>query len=152
MFKYFDVMCFGILLFFGVCFGDVSVVSNGKSSNNIYYDNIQYTDNVVLQEIDALHIKHKGNLQVVGDYYEISFDIVNASGNDVSISNFFIPTNDSYIHYDLFYVDGNKVSVGDFLKDKEIKRVCYRVSYQHPIISDSYDFNSSFFINYEQVL
>ena len=42
----------------------------------IYYDNFQYTDNVLFYGVDGLNVQYEGELSYLGDSYELSFDVV----------------------------------------------------------------------------
>ncbi len=125
---------------------------NGDYSHNVYYDNIQYTDNVEFYGVDGFNIQYSGELNYLGDYYEISFDVVNGSGTKMMLSKCLYQESDYYIDYLLTYDDDSEVSIGDTLKQGERKRLKYRVLYKNPIQSDVYELDSSFYISYEQVL
>ena len=59
---------------------------------------------------------------------------------------------DSYIDYELTYGNGKKINKGDILKKGQKRQLKYRVQYKNPIEEDSYQFDSSFSIGYEQLL
>ena len=125
-----------------------------KQANNkgVYYDNFKYTDNVIFNGSDGLNIDYTANLNRVGDYYEIAFDVINDSIVDVEISDCSYHDDDSYIDYELTYSDGKAIHEGDILKQGEKKQLKYRVLYKKQIEEDNYQFDSSFSLGYEQVL
>ena len=142
----------GVIVLLGICFGAFSVDSKASSGTSvIHYKNVQHTDNVVLQNVNDYSIQHVGNLSKPGDYYEISFDVVNETNADVSVEECSHPNNDQYIQYDLVYDDGKAVLVGDILKGGETVHLTYRVSYVNLILTDSYEFDAGFSLHYAQV-
>jgi len=137
------------LLFTFLIFQDFSV---DKKDNivfkDIYYDNVRYTDNIYFYGVEGLHIHYSGDLKKPGDYYELSFDVVNSTGSKIVIKDCVYQKKDPYVSYSLTYDDGEKIIVGDTIDDGEVKRLKYRVSYVN-MVPSSYQFDSSFFINYE---
>ncbi len=151
--KYLYGLLVGLGIAYCVIFGDFSLTENsGSVKNKIYYDNIQYTDNVNFYGADGLKINYEGRLSNPGDYYELSFDVVNDSTTDMMISKCDYHQTDSYIEYQLSYSNGSAIKIGDVLKKGETRRLTYRVSYKNPIKSNGYEFDSSFYLGYEQVL
>ena len=146
----FFLVCAGIV--YCIFFGDYKLVEGDSSLHDIYYDNVQYSDNVKFYGIDGLNINYSGELRSLGDFYEISFDVVNGTGTKIEISKCSYKLSDEYIDYQLTYDDGSQVSVGDILKQGERKRLKYRVLYKNMIQNDVYELDSSFYIRYEQVL
>jgi len=142
--------CVGIA--YCAVFGDFSMTERSTTSKDIYYDNVEYTDNVQFYGVHGLSLQYAGELHDLGEYYEISFDVVNSSSTNVEIAHCTYQKSDEYVEYQLMYADGGKVAVGDILKQGERKRLTYRVLYKNPIQSDSYELDSSFSIRYEQVL
>ncbi len=114
----------------------------------IYYDNFQYTDNVLFYGVDGLNVKYEGELAYLGDSYELSFDVVNSSNIDVGISDLVLQNQDPYLEYSLTYEDGDNVVIGDTLKAGEKRRIKYQVLWKNPIDIDDYEFDSSFYIDY----
>ena len=102
--------------------------------------------------MNGLSLQYAGQLSTPGDFYELSFDIVNDSEVDVEVSKCTYQTSDYYIDYQLTYDDGKDILVGDILEKGEKKRVKYRVLYKNRIDSNYYEFDSSFHLNYEQIL
>lgn len=125
---------------------------NASNNKGIYYDNFKYTDNVIFNGSDGLNIDYTASLSQVGDYYEISFEVINDSSVDVLVSDCSYQDNDSYINYELTYSNGKKIHKGDILKHGEKKQVKYRVLYKNQIEEENYQFDGSFSLNYEQVL
>ena len=145
--KYLEIVLAGIGLAYFALFGNLS----NHSTHNIYYDNIQYTDNVEFLGTEGLDIHYIGELSYPGDYYELTFDVVNDSPYDVEVVKCFYQESDSYIEYQLSYDDGSDILLGDVLKKGEKRHLKYRVLYKDYIESDSYEFDASFNIRYEQV-
>ena len=126
--------------------------TENKKTEFIYYDNVDYTENIDFYGINGQNINYTATLSNPGDYYEIAFDIKNASQTDVHIESFIIPNNDEYISYELNYINGENIKVGDSLKGGEKVRVKFTVKYNKQIQEKEYSFDSSFQIRYEQNL
>ena len=150
--KYFKSLILIIPLFVGIIGSNISDIKEFNNKKGVYYDNFNYTDNVILEEVDGTNIDYNAQLTTVGDYYEITFDVINDSNIDVEISDCIFPNDDKYIEYKLTYADGKAINTGDILKQGENKRIKYRVLYKNQVNEDNYQFDSSFSIGYEQVL
>lgn len=152
--KYFKVIMMGLGVICSILYGDFSVAqkATAKVVQDIYYDNIQYSENVSFYGVDGLNIQYSGELIAPGDSYEISFDVINDASEDVTISQCNYQKNDRFVEYYLTYDNGDIVSVGDILKKGEKRRMKYLVYYRNLIDRDSYEFDSSFYISYEHVL
>lgn len=152
--KYFKVILMGLGVICSILYGDFSVAqkATAKVVQDIYYDNIQYSENVSFYGVDGLNIQYSGELIAPGDSYEISFDVINDASEDVTISQCNYQKNDRFVEYYLTYDNGDLVSVGDILKKGEKRRMKYLVYYKNLIDRDSYEFDSSFYISYEHVL
>lgn len=120
--------------------------------HKIYYDHFQYTDNVSFYGVDGLNIQYEGDLAYLGDSYELSFDVINSSQSDVEIMDLIYNEENPYLEYSFTYENGNSLQVGDLLKGGETKHLKYRVLWKNPIETDQYELDSSFYINYEQVI
>ena len=151
MIKYLGRILFGGLLVIGIYTNSLAMDSKAKTAD-IYYDNFQYTDNVTLHKVSGIDVDYSADLTHVGDYYEITFDVINKSDFDVKVADYYCPKDDDYIKYDFSYLDGSKITDGDVLKKGEFKRFKYKVSYVNLVIEDNYTFDSSFSIHYEQKL
>ncbi len=152
--KYYKFFMVGLGVICSIIFGDFSVAqrATAKVVQDIYYDNIEYSDNVSFYGVDGLTIQYTGELIAPGDSYEISFDVVNDADSDVIISQCRYQKDDKFVEYHLTYENGNLVQVGDVLKKGEKKRIKYLVFYKDLIDRDSYEFDSSFYISYEHAL
>lgn len=140
-----------IPLFFSIIGTHLTGVDN-NTNKGIYYDNFKYTDNVIFNSSKGTDVDYSANLKYVGDYYEITFDVINDSNYDVEISDYIIPDSNKYLEYDLSYLNDKEVSIGDVLKQGEAKTIKYKVLYKNQINVDHYEFNPYFSINYEQLL
>ena len=149
--KYLEVIVVGILFVGGILFhnftGDTNALNKG-----IYYDNVNYTDNVTFNRVDGLNIDYEAELNVPGDFYELNFDVVNSTKYDVEIADYIYNESDKYITYELCYADGKKIKNGDIIKAGETKKLKYKVSYVNPIEDNNYTFDTSFTIQYEQAI
>ena len=150
--KYINSLVLAIPLLFSMVSTDFSEVNITNTHKGVYYDNFVYTDNVIFNGSKGLNIDYTASLEKVGDYYEISFEVINDSKVDVEISKCSYHKDDSYIDYELTYGNGKKINKGDILKKGQKRQLKYRVQYKNPIEEDSYQFDSSFSIGYEQVL
>ncbi len=126
--------------------------SDDTNSKGIYYSNFQYTNNVNFLGSHGIQMDYSAELNKIGDFYEISFDVVNDNPYDVEIVDCFYHEDDSYIKYQLSYQDGSSIKNGDILNSGQSKRILYRVSYFNEVDSQDYSFDTSFFINYQQAL
>ena len=147
--KYFNIVFITILFFGSVVVGGMS---NDQSKKGIYYDHVESTDNVQIYSVDGVDIDYSAELHNPGEYYELSFTVVNDSSVDVRVEDVFCPSNDSFIEYQLHYSNGNNIDKGDILKKGESREITYRVIYKNMIDSNDYQFDSSFGLQYEQVL
>lgn len=149
--KYIDMLVVGVLFVGGLLFNTFTSDTNALNKG-VYYDNVNYTDNVVFNNVDGLKIDYSAELHNPGDYYELNFDVVNSTKYDVEIADYMFNESDNYITYELSYADGSKIKQGDIIKAGESKGLKYKVSYVNPIIEDNYTFDTSFSIQYEQAL
>lgn len=150
--KYIEMILVGLSLAYVTVLGDFKMTE--KSNNNvkgIYYDNFHYTDNVEFYGSDGLNIQYSGELSIPGDFYELTFDVVNETDVDVEITDCFYQESDEFLDFQLTYENGKEVKVGDILKKGEIKQLKYKVLYQKFIETEEYEFDSSFNIHYEQI-
>lgn len=147
--KYLNGLILAIPLLFGIIHNNEINLNTYKG---VYYDNFNYTDNVTFNGNDGLNIDYTANLNQVGDYYEISFNVINDSKVDMEITNCDYHKNDEFINYELTYANGKKVQQGDILKQGESKKMKYRVQYKKLIVENNYQVDTSFSINYEQII
>ncbi len=145
MTKYIESFIIATLLFVGFIFD-----SSDSSKSKIYYDNVSYSNNVILNNVDGLEIDYCASLDKPGDYYEIYFDMVNETKYDFYISNIDLKKDDNHVHYELRYDDGYDVNTGDIIKTGEKKRVRYKVLYKRAFIEE-YNFDTNFSINFEMI-
>lgn len=138
-----------ILFFVGIFTNTYALTT--EDYKGIYYDQFHTTDNVVIHKADGLKLNYSANLTDPGDYYELSFDVVNDSGVDMYIYDYHFGKTDDYIQYDLTYLNGDNIHKGDIIKDGERKALKYRVSYIS-LLPANYSFDSSFGLRFEQVL
>ena len=151
MIKNIESIIITLLLLFG-CGYHAFNMDEKESYKGIYYDNLNYTDNVTINSLKGIELDYDASLNKVGDYFEIKFDVVNDSGVDVEISDLLVHENDEYINYDLTYSNGQKINNGDILKKGSKKKLKYKVSYLNNINQTGYTFDSEFSINYSQVI
>ena len=148
MVKYIKIGFAGILMFFGLIMSLGS--SKAYSEQGIYYDNVVYTDNVEFYGVDGLNLQYSAQMEKVGDSYELLFDVINDSSVDVEIVSLDLHQEDPYIQYNLSYEDGTAIQEGDTFLKGESRRVRYYVLYEHPVLEDEYQVDSSFQIHFEQ--
>ena len=145
--KYIKSILIIVMIFMGIISINTKEINIKKG---VYYDNFNYTNNVTLKEVSGTTFDYSANLKNVGEYYEISFDIINDSNVDMIISDYTIPEEDKFIDYNISYTNGTKIKQGDIIKPGELKKVKYKVLYKNQIDEDHYQFDPSFEINYEQ--
>ena len=149
MVKYVNALVVGVLFFVGILFEGYAI-DNVKNDKGIYYDNVKYSENVKLNDVNGLNIDYNAELLAPGDFYELTFDVVNDSLYDVSFADITINDDDDYIDFDLTYSDGNSIKLGDVLKKGEKKQLKYKVLYKNLVLED-YEFDTNFMLNFEQV-
>lgn len=149
--KYVKVMLVVLLAVIGLGYRAFASAS-GDLKKGIYYDNIDYTDNVVFNKVDGANLDYSAELVKPGDSYELYFDVVNSTSYDVEITDCIYNEDDEYIDYDLVYENGDKINMGDIIKKGDSVRVKYRVLYKEYITEDEYEFDTSFSILYQQVI
>ena len=147
--RYVKVMLIVLLAIIGLGYHSFNTNTDKKG---IYYDNIDYTDNVLFNSIDGVNIDYSAKLSKPGDYYELYFDVVNSTSHNIEITDCIYHDNDEYIEYDLAYDNGDKINIGDIIKKGESIRVKYKVLYKEYINELNYTFDTSFSILYEQTI
>ena len=115
-------------------------------NKNIYYDNFRYTDNVDFKDMFDYHV----DLVNVGDYYEITFDVVNSTDDKYELKNISINEDSEYFNYDLVYLNGKNVNVGDVVNKNSVITLKYRVEYKKQVNKNE-DIDSSFGLEYGQL-
>ena len=150
MVRYIQIVIVGALLSFGA-FLDYYENSN-MPKKGIYYDHVEFSDNVDYHGVNGSNLDYSAELNEVGDSYYLSFDIVNDTDVDMRIMDVVVPKDDSYIHYALTYDNGEAISFGNVIPKGNAKRVRYQVFYKNRVLEEDYLFDSSFHIQYEQVL
>ena len=148
--RYIDGLIYAGVLAIIICFGSGRV--DASNYKGIYYDDFKYTDNVTFNKVDGLNIDYAATLEGPGDYYELEFKVVNETANNMKVTDCIYNKNDQYINYELTYEDGTPIKSGDIIKKGEKKNLKYRVSYVKMIDTLEYEFDSSFNIEYEQVI
>lgn len=149
--KYLDMAIIGVLFIGGLAFRSLSTEGNALNKG-VYYDNVEYTDNVTFNSVDGTNIDYSAKLDKLGDYYELKFDVVNSTRYDIEIADYIYNKDDQYIKYELCYEDGNKINNGDIIKAGESKGLKFKVSYVNPVLENNYIFDTSFSIQYEQAI
>lgn len=150
--KYLKTTLIVLLAIIGVGYKNFNANASGDLKKGIYYDNIDYTDNVAFNNVDGVKLDYSAELVKPGDYYELYFDVVNSTGYNVEITDCVYNEDDEYIDYDLVYENGEKINTGDIIKKGESVRVKYTVLYKEYIDKQDYTFDTSFSILYEQTI
>ena len=115
---------------------------------SLYYDNFRYTDNVEFRD----KFDYKANLVNIGDYYEITFDVVNESNNKYEVKDLLLNNNDKYFSYELVYMDNSRVNIGDKIDKNSTITMKYRVTYNNLVVDTNEDLDTSFNIEFGQIL
>lgn len=150
--KYVKLLLVGLLAIIGLGYHNFTASASGDINKGIYYDNIDYTDNVEFKSIDGVNLDYSAFLSYPGDYYELNFDVVNSTSYNMGITDCIYNEDDDYIDYELTYEDGTQINSGDIIKKGESIRVKYKVLYKKYINDDNYIIDNSFSILYEQVI
>ena len=150
--KYIKAMLIGLLAIITFGYHNLNTSASDNLNNGIYYDNIEYTDNVLFNSVDGVIIDYSANLNKPGDYYELYFDVVNSTSYDVEITDCIYQEDDDYIAYELTYDDGSHINIGDVINKGEKVRIKYKVLYKSYVNVDNYTFDTSFSILYGQVI
>lgn len=151
MVKYIRLLLLGILVSTGFLF-NFDFNDFNSSKKGMYYNLVNYSNNVSFNQMEGLDLDYSAELTGPGDSYYIDFDVVNDSNVDMKILELDYPKDDSYISYRLTYRDGSIIKSGDIISKGESIELTYAVSYNHPIEQEEYYFDSSFHIEYEQVI
>ena len=114
---------------------------------SLYYDNFRYTDNVEFRD----KFDYKANLVNIGDYYEITFDVVNESNNKYEVKDLLLNNNDKYFSYELVYMDNSRVNIGDKIDKNSTITMKYRVDYKKQVTNNNGDLDTSFNIEFGQL-
>lgn len=134
--------------------GNVSCAINSDSRWNIYFENIEIKDGSVeatqaptLTDSSNLEITYSVNLNLPGEFYEFTVDVVNngsidAMVNDVNISELSAEQK-RYVSYDVTYFDGTKINKYDLLKAGATAKLRIRVAYRNDITADDLPSNDS---------
>ena len=136
-----------IVLAIIVCIFVINTNRVSGRDKNLYYDNFRYTSNVDFKDNFNYHV----NLDNVGDYYEIIFDVVNESDNLYGVEDLIINNNDEYFSYGLTYMDNSKVNIGDKIDKNSITTMKYRVDYKKQVTNNNGDLDTSFNIEFGQL-
>jgi len=150
--KYLKILLVILLVVIGIGYRSFAADARTDLKKGIYYDNIDYSDNVTFNNVDGTNLDYSAELNIPGDYYELTFDIMNSTGYDVEITDYIYNQDDDYIGYELTYDNGEKVKNGDIIKKGKSKRLKYKVLYKEYIKETNYTFDTSFSILYEQVI
>ena len=150
--KYAKVLLVGLLAIIGLGYHNFTANASGDLKKGIYYDKVDYTDNVAFNNVDGTSIDYSAELAKPGDYYELYFDVVNSTNYNVEITDCIYNEDDDYLDYELTYENGEKINIGDIIKKGESIRVKYKVLYKEYIMENEYTFDTSFSILYEQVI
>lgn len=150
--KYLRILLVVLLVVIGIGYRTFATDAKSDLKKGIYYDNIEYSDNVIFNSVDGTNLDYNAELNMPGDYYELSFDIMNSTKYDVEITDYTYNQGDKYIGYELTYEDGKEVKNGDVIKKGHSKRLKYKVVYKNYIDEENYTFDTSFYISYEQII
>ena len=147
---------FVLIIIFTVSVGyailNSNIVINGisevkKNSWDLHFDNIQITSGSVepikKPTIDntKLAIDFSFNLDLPGDFYEFSVDVVNAGTMDaiiesVSMNPGLTEEQKNYLNYNILYENGNEVFANQFVLASSSVKLIVRVEYRTDIVGD----------------
>ena len=113
----------------------------------LYYDNFRYTDNVKFND----NFSYSSNLEKVGDYYEIIFDVINDSNIEYEIKELSINNNDEFFNYSMTYLNNEIVNIGDKIDKNSVVTIRYRVDYKKENVNSNDEIDTSFNIEYGQL-
>ena len=150
--KYVKSLLITLLVVIGLGYRSFGANAHSDLEKGVYYDNIKYSDNITFNGVDGTNLDYSAEFNIPGDYYELSFDIVNDTKYDLKITDCILNEDDNYMGYKLTYADGKEVKVGDIIKQGTSKQVKYVVSYNEYIVEDNYQVDTSFYILYGQVI
>ena len=133
---------------------NVSCAINSDSRWNIYFENIEIKDGSVeatqvptLTDSSNLEITYSVNLNLPGEFYEFTVDVVNNGNIDAMVNNVSInelsADQKRYVSYDVTYSDGTKINKYDLLKAGATAKLRIRVVYRNDITADDLPSNDS---------
>ena len=153
-FKFFVV---GLLL---IVVGTTTVCAASSTTKqstglDIRYENLEVlTESNVNVELNDLGITFDSHLQVPGDYFEFTVDMVNYSDMDAKIDDIeksiLSADEKRFLEYKVSYLDGSDIEVNQVLKAKEIKTIKVRLDYKYDITAEDLptkDYNTNLFFN-----
>ena len=140
-----------VLILFGVSVGYAAIsrtlTINGNSevkenSWNIYFDNIKITEGSVTATRDAVinnsSIDFSIRLDLPGDFYEFTVDVINDGSIDAMIDSSaktpeLTSSQSKYLNYIIEYQNGEQIISKQLVKSKEDVRIKVRVEYRSDI-------------------
>lgn len=135
-------------------FGNVSNAITNDSRWNIHFENIEIKSGSVeatqvptVTDSSNLEITYSVNLNLPGEFYEFTVDVVNSGSIDAMVNNVSInelsAEQKRYLSYDVTYSDGTKINKNDLLKAGSAAKLRVRVAYRNDITADDLPNNDS---------
>lgn len=133
---------FSILVIIGAfCITPMVFANEDKNEINVSFDNLIVNEGSVSNNtiIIGENINFNILLKQPGDYYSFEVDVKNNGINDIQVSN--VVKGDltdkqlQYITYDVTYIDGNKINIGDIISSGEIKKIKVFIQYKENVSS-----------------
>ena len=136
-----------IVLIIMLMFGNVSNAITNDSRWNIHFENIEIKNGSVeatqvptVTDSSNLEITYSVNLNLPGEFYEFTVDVVNSGSIDAMVNNVSInelsAEQKRYVSYDVTYSDGTKINKNDLLKAGRAAKLRVRVAYRNDITAD----------------
>lgn len=143
-----------IVLIIMLMFGNVSNAITNDSRWNIHFENIEIKNGSVeatqvptVTDSSNLEITYSVNLNLPGEFYEFTVDVVNSGSIDAMVNNVSInelsAEQKRYVSYDVTYSDGTKINKNDLLKAGRTAKLRVRVAYRNDITADDLPSNDS---------
>lgn len=142
---------FFLIALVGICIG-YGYQDRGDSFINVSYENVEVNSDSVqnVTNVDEGNIDFDIALENPGDFYEVTFDLVNNSQKDYFIAKIdkgsLTEEQQKYIDYDISYNDGTLLKEQDVIKGNSKEKIKVRISYnpeELPVSSETIplDFN-----------
>lgn len=119
-----------------------------KPSWDVHYENLEKVSGSIVATEEATidstkaDINYKISLEVPGDYYEFTVDIVNSGSLNAMIGEVLklglTDVEEKYVHYTVTYADGTPLREKDALKAGTEEKIRVKVKYRDDISNEEY--------------
>ncbi|MBR4618206.1 MAG: hypothetical protein IKO49_02765 [Bacilli bacterium] len=132
------ILLFVIMMTTTTVYAYTNKIKEGDRLLQIEYTNIKSNSNKGTVTYDSeTGLNFNAKLEIPGDYYEFTVDLVNTGSKDAQIEKVEITqlTDEQkrYLSYTVTYEDNSQINVGDIIKSKDKKTIKVRLEYKYDI-------------------